>query len=65
MRIKEDECVACGLPCLGVHCPNRNVEHLYCDKCGEPVDTLYECDEEELCEKCAADFLEREEEENE
>lgn len=41
----EDECVGCsslGLPCMGSCCPNRNVPHLYCDKCDE------EFEEEEL-----------------
>lgn len=48
-----NECVGCGLPCLGDSCPNRNVKRLYCDCCGEEVDELY-CyfDDSELCEDC-------------
>ena len=49
----EDECVCCGLPCLGSSCPNRNVKRYYCDECGEEVDTLYRYDDgTELCEDC-------------
>lgn len=54
----EDECVGCksmGLPCYGDACPNRNVPHIYCDKCGEEIDEdeWYEDDEyEDLCEDC-------------
>lgn len=47
-----DECVNCGLPCLGDSCLNRNVRHLVCDKCGDESDRLYIFDREELCEGC-------------
>lgn len=47
----EDECVNCGLPCLGTSCPNRNVPHFYCDDCGDEED-LYEYEGEQLCIKC-------------
>lgn len=47
-----DECVNCGLPCLGELCQNRNVRHLVCDKCGDEADRLYILDGEELCEGC-------------
>ena len=41
----EDECVGCPpeMGCLGDSCPNRDVKHLYCDKC--------KADCEELCEE--------------
>ena len=32
----ENECCDCATesyPCMGSACPNRNVKHLYCDKC--------------------------------
>lgn len=47
----EDECVGCPpeLGCLGSACPNRNVPHLYCDKCGKEVAEFYE---DELCIDC-------------
>lgn len=48
----ENDCVGCGMPCLGVSCPNRKVPHLYCDKCKEEVDELYKYDDEQLCEEC-------------
>lgn len=52
MKVKTNECVECGLPCLGVDCPNRNTYRYYCDECGEEgVD--YEIEGEELCEECA------------
>ena len=50
----ENECVGCPpeMGCLGNSCPNRNVKHLYCDKCGEDCEELYLYDKEELCEDC-------------
>lgn len=50
-----NECVNCGLPCLGDTCPNRHVTRFYCDKCGDETDELYEVDGEELCEDCLKD----------
>lgn len=52
----EDECVSCGLPCLGSSCPNRNVPHFYCDECEDEAD-LFEYDEEQLCIKCIEERL--------
>ena len=54
----ENECVSCGLPCLGSSCPNRNVPHFYCDKCGEETE-LYHFDGEELCIDCITEMLEK------
>lgn len=54
----EDECVSCGLPCLGDSCVNRNVRRYYCDDCGEDVETLYHYDGEQLCEQCVLKRLE-------
>lgn len=53
MRI-EDDCVHCGLPCLGNDCEYANVEHYYCDNCGDDVggEDLYSYDGEELCWEC-------------
>ena len=50
----ENECVGCPkeMGCLGDGCPNRNVKHLYCDKCGDDVEELYNFLGEELCEEC-------------
>ena len=50
----ENECVGCPkeMGCLGDGCSNRNVKHLYCDRCGDECDELYVFDGEELCEEC-------------
>ena len=51
MQKIENECVSCGLPCIGRSCPNINVIRYYCDHCGNE-DKLYYYDSEELCEEC-------------
>ena len=50
----EDQCVDCGLPCMGESCPNRNVPVYTCDDCGEEFypEDLYEVDGDMLCEHC-------------
>lgn len=48
----EDDCVDCGLPCLGDNCPYRNVTVNYCDKCGEENEFLYQYEGQELCKYC-------------
>ena len=51
----EDECVGCPpeMSCMGNSCPNRNVKHLYCDKCGEDCEELYIDDyDNQVCEDC-------------
>ena len=57
----ENECVCCppGMGCLGDSCPNRNVMHLYCDKCKDDVEVLYDYDGEELCEECLLDSFKK------
>lgn len=57
MKKKENECVSCGLPCLGNSCPNRNVIRFYCDRCGEE-EILYHYDGEELCQHCLLEEFE-------
>lgn len=55
MIIYENECCGCATPaypCMGSACPNRNVPHFYCDKCGDDVDELYIWDDKELCIDC-------------
>lgn len=47
----ENECVSCGLPCLGASCPYREVVRYYCDHCGSE-EKLYRYDNKELCEEC-------------
>lgn len=51
MRTVENDCVDCGLPCLGHSCPYQNEVHFYCDECGEET-KLYYYDDQELCINC-------------
>lgn len=53
----ENQCVDCGLPCLGRSCPNRNVAVYYCDTCGDECGECYEIDSEDYCEDCARQYL--------
>lgn len=55
-----NECVDCksiGLRCIGSTCPNRNVKHILCDKCGAE-DTIYQYESEQLCIDCITEKLE-------
>lgn len=54
MRETSNECVDCGLPCLGPACPYTHVVRYYCDRCGEEIgpDDMYRVDDEDLCEWC-------------
>lgn len=49
-----NECVCCGLPCLGDFCRFKNVIRYYCDECDEEFtsDELYDVDGEMLCSNC-------------
>lgn len=51
MKKTENECVGCGLPCMGSSCPNWKVTRFYCDHCKEEA-KLYEFDGKELCIDC-------------
>lgn len=53
----ENDCVDCDLPCLGNSCPYTNVEHHYCDNCGDE-DTLYNYEGKELCANCVLENFE-------
>ena len=59
MKQIENECVDCGLPCLGLACVYRNVIRYYCDKCGEEIDpdNMYDVDDQDLCEWCLKDMF--------
>ena len=57
-RRYEDECVSCGLPCLGSACPNRNVLHIDCDNCDEEItEEVYLYDGKEYCKDCLLEAL--------
>lgn len=58
MKQYENECVDCGLPCIGDACPHRKVPHYYCDECDEE-ETLYYFDGRELCINCIINMLEK------
>lgn len=51
-----DECVGCPTEkgCVGDSCPNRNVNHYFCDDCGDEhwADELYHYEDEMLCVHC-------------
>ena len=51
MKKVENECVNCGLPCIGDACRYRNAVRYYCDKCGEE-EKLYHYGDRELCADC-------------
>lgn len=53
MRKVENECVGCPpeMGCLGSSCRYANVEHFYCDYCGDET-TLYDYYGDEICEEC-------------
>lgn len=58
----EDECCGCAVPsypCMGSACPNRNVPHLYCDKCEEEVEDLYKTKNGQLCAECVLKKFEK------
>ena len=40
----ENDCVGCGLPCLGSACPYREVPYFYCDDCEYEYEELAEYD---------------------
>jgi hypothetical protein len=48
MKRIENDCVGCD---YCVNCGRKEVEHFYCDKCGDEG-SLYEYDGDELCESC-------------
>ena len=52
----EDQCVDCGLPCLGNSCAYQNIKIFCCDQCGRE-DASYRIDGEDYCEKCAKDYI--------
>lgn len=55
-RKYENQCVDCGLPCLGNSCRYRNVPVDYCDECGSEY-AEYRIDGEDLCEDCVKEQI--------
>jgi hypothetical protein len=56
MVVTENECVDCGLPCIGRACKYYSVTRYYCDEC-DSEETLYEFNGKELCIDCIAKHL--------
>lgn len=56
--VKENRCVDCGLPCMGITCPNRNVIVKSCDVCGDEFDKVWKYDNAVYCEECLMVALE-------
>ena len=59
MKIKVNNCVDCGLPCM-LFCPLRDDSYIYiCDKCGAEVnpEDLYDYDGEEICADCLLEIV--------
>lgn len=55
----ENQCVDCGLPCMGNDCKYRHVPVYICDCCGDEAVDLYMYDDEELCIDCIISRLEK------
>ena len=58
MIVHENECVDCGLPCIGSLCSYSDVVRRYCDICGEPAE--YIVDNVDMCEDCANKVVDEE-----
>ena len=56
----ENDCVGCGLPCLGESCEYSNVAHYYCDRCGDEAEQLRYYKGEEICFFCWKEDIEDE-----
>lgn len=48
----ENECVNCGLPCVGSACSYYKVPHYYCDNCHDETNNLHNFDGRQLCDYC-------------
>lgn len=51
----ESGCVGCGLRCLGRSCPYYEVEVMYCDNCGQEMDSEENYGKdfgEDICKDC-------------
>lgn len=61
VKIENDccDCAAGGYPCRGSACPLRRARHLYCDRCHDEVDVLYDFAGYQLCGDCVLESLEK------
>ncbi len=54
----ENDCCACavpGYPCTGAH---KHVPHLYCDRCDDEVESVYDFDGDYICKECLLEMFE-------
>ena len=56
MKIAENQCVQCGLPCLGSLCPYQNISVYYCDLC-KSDEAEYRMNDMDICKSCAEQYL--------
>lgn len=49
---KVNNCVDCGLPCIGTSCRYKNELEIICDRCGDECYEAYDVNDETLCESC-------------
>lgn len=52
MKYCTKECCDCGFPCRHEACPNYEVIHYVCEKCGAEDVTLYHYYDGEICAEC-------------
>lgn len=58
MTVYTNECVDCGLPCIGQGCPYQNVATIYCDVCGDGNTYADYCvDGTDMCTSCAEQYV--------
>ena len=55
----ESGCVDCGMPCMGRSCRHYEQARVYCDKCDECDEPIYEYDGQHLCIGCIEESLTR------
>ena len=57
MLVHREECVDCGLSCIGDICRYKNVLVYYCDKCPTYKRADYMIDNDHFCEDCAKKYI--------
>ena len=59
MLVIENDCCSCATgsyPCTGAH---KRVPHLYCDRCNDEVDVVYDVVGGDICEECLKEMFEK------
>lgn len=55
MKVLEDHCYCCDLPCI--NCERLYVEVIYCDNCKDSTEEMYSYNNRELCYACTKDAI--------